>query len=343
MDRWDMMMADGMDEWMSGWCGEMRMMTETSNKSITPEKNSNHNPPIAKSNHATAVFLRFYSNLSYYLTTAMRLNFLFLAAAVLVASSDAWVSPPTASKKALPVLYSTPQSSSSKLYTLDGEEIRGPITPLGNLILVKVKETLTATDGGILLPDEAKERATEGLVLAAGPGKFHPYTGVRITNPIKEGFSVLYGKFDGKEIMYNDDSCQMIRDDDCMLYYEGMSMKLGTVFPVRDYALIELDKKSNNIATKSGVVIASQVMADDSPCEGIVVKVGEGRMASKGQLTLPPVKVGERVKFKDYAGNDVMIEGKAYTLVKTVDILCSLNQDFVDKAIKKAEEVEQSS
>lgn len=317
------------------------MMTETSNKSITPKKNNNNNNhPIAKIRTATHATVVLYLTFNH--TTAMRLNFLFLAAAALVASSDAWVSSPTASKKSLAALYSTPQSS-SKVYTLDGEEIRGPITPLGNLILVKVKETLTATGGGILLPDEAKERATEGLVLAAGPGKIHPYTGVCITNPIKEGYSVLYGKFDGKEIMYNDDSCQMIRDEDCLLYYEGMSMKLGNVFPVRDYALIELDKKPDTMATKSGVVIASQVMADDSPCEGIVVKVGEGRMASTGQLTQSPVKVGERVKFKDYAGNDVMIEGKAYSLVKTVDTLCSLNQDFADKAIKKAEEAEQSS
>ena len=65
---------------------------------------------------------------------------------------------------------------------MDGEEIRGPLTPLGNLVLVKVKETLTATEGGVLLPDQAKERPTEGLVIAAGPGKIHPHTA--ITTPL---------------------------------------------------------------------------------------------------------------------------------------------------------------
>ena len=49
--------------------------------------------------------------------------------------------------------------------------------------------------------------------------------------------------------------------------------------------------------------------------------VGEGRMASEGQLTKSPVSNGDRVKFKDYAGNDVQIEGRAYSLVKMVDIL----------------------
>jgi chaperonin GroES len=209
---------------------------------------------------------------------------------------------------------------------LDGEEIRGPITPLGNFVLVKVKDTLTATDGGILLPDQAKERPTEGLVISSGPGKIHPFTGIRIHNPIKEGVSVVYGKYDGKAIMYNDDSCQMIRDDDCLLFYEGVTMKLGNVTPVRDYVLIALDEDPDTLATSSGVVIANQVMADDVPCEGVVVKLGEGRMASNGELTASPVKVGERVKFKDYAGNDVAIEGKQYSVVKMVDILGSMRE-----------------
>ena len=67
-------------------------------------------------------------------------------------------------------------------------------------------------------------------------------------------------------------------------------------------------------------------MADDVVCEGVVTKVGEGRMASNGELTPPPVEVGDRVKFKDYAGNDVKIDGKAFSLVKMVDILGALKE-----------------
>lgn len=212
-------------------------------------------------------------------------------------------------------------------YTLDGQEIRGPITPLRNFLLVKVKDTLTATEGGILLPDQSKERPTEGLVVAAGPGKIHPFTGVRIRSPIRAGMSVVYGKYDGKAIVYNDDSCQMIRDDDCLLAYEGVTMKLANVVPVRDYVLVALDDDPETLATKSGVVIANQVMANDLPCEGTVVKVGEGRMTSKGVLSTPPVKVGDRVKFKDYAGNEVKIEGDVYMVVKLVDILCTLSEE----------------
>ena len=228
---------------------------------------------------------------------------------------------PSLSKKSTTALKET--------ITLDGQEIRGPIEALGNNIFVRVKDTLTATSGGILLPDQAKERPTEGLVIEAGPGKIHPFTGVRITNPVEVGMSVLYGKFDGRQVEYKGEECQVIRDDDILLYYTGITMKLDTVVPCRDYVLIELDGNPGDDAmqTSSGVVVAAQVMKDNVACEGVVAKVGEGRMASNGNFTPSPVKVGDKVKWKDYGGNEVMIEGKLYSVVKMVDILCTLLTD----------------
>ena len=246
--------------------------------------------------------------------------------ALLPTESQAWIGASPSR-----TLTSTRLSMSTPVITLDGKEIRGPITPMGNTIFVKVKDTLTATSGGILLPDQAKERPTEGLVVASGPGKLHPFTGKRIPNPIPEGVSVLYGKFDGRPVEYKGDECQMIRDDDVLLYYTGVTLKYETATPVRDWVLIALEAKFGDqpLQTKSGVVIAAQVMKDAVPCEGVVAKVGEGRMASEGNLTPSPVKPGDVVKFKDYAGNDVMIEGKPYSVVKMVDILCTINEESV--------------
>lgn len=206
--------------------------------------------------------------------------------------------------------------------TLDGKKIRGPITPLGNFVLVRTKDTLDATDGGILLPDQSKERATEGEVVAAGPGKLHPHTGVRITNPVTKGDSVLFGRFDGHDMNYNDEPVTMIRDDDILLYYKGVRMTMENVIPCRDYVLVELTEQKTE--TSSGIVVAESVMKDYEPCEGVVVKVGEGRMTSKGEFSDAPVKVGDQVKFKDYAGNGVKIEGVEHSLVRMVDILAGL-------------------
>jgi chaperonin GroES len=162
--------------------------------------------------------------------------------------------------------------------------------------------------------------------LAAGPGKLHPHTGVRIVNPVKPGDSVVFGKFDGVQLSYNDDVCQMIRDDDVMLIYEGSSiMSLNNVRPCRDYVLVELDSMGTG-ETTSGIVLAAAVMKDQVPCEGTVMKVGEGRMTSTGDFANPPVAIGDRIKFKDYGGNDVLIGGKPYSVVRMVDILCTIGK-----------------
>jgi chaperonin GroES len=141
------------------------------------------------------------------------------------------------------------------------------------------------------------------------------------------------GQYDGRAIEYNGEECQVIRDDNVLLTYTGVTLRLDNVTPVRDYVLIELDSKGNakggdssSIATSSGIVIAASVLKDNLPCEGRVIKVGEGRMSSSGTLTASPVRVGDAVKFKEYAGNDIIIEGKQYSVVKMVDILCTFTE-----------------
>ena len=49
-------------------------------------------------------------------------------------------------------------------------------------------------------------------------------------------------------------------------------------------------------------------------------------MASNGKLTEPQVKVGDRVKFKDYAGNEVKIEGKFWQVSETIGEIASFER-----------------
>lgn len=133
--------------------------------------------------------------------------------------------------------------------------------------------------------------------------------------------SVLYGKFDGTQMNYDDEQMQMIRDDDVMLYYSGVKMTKENVIPCRDYVLVKLDEQ--NLQTESGIVVAAAVTKDDINCVGVVYKIGEGRLCSTGEFTPSPVSVGDRVKFKDYAGNEIKIDGDEFSIVRMVDILCS--------------------
>lgn len=138
------------------------------------------------------------------------------------------------------------------------------------------------------------------------------------------------GKFEGTPVEYKGEDCQIVRDDSVLLAYTGVTMRLNSVRCVRDYVLVELEQNTNNVVTRSGVVIAAQVMRDEEPCTGRVVLTGPGRATSYGKASPSPVVPGDFVKFKDYAGNDVMIEGKSYSVVKMVDILCTLKTEKGD-------------
>eukprot|EP01035_Chromulina_nebulosa_P010444 gene10444-14029_t len=111
------------------------------------------------------------------------------------------------------------QAKSNKL---DGITIEGNLVPLSNNVLVKVKEIAASTSGGLFIPDNAKERPTEGTVIAAGPGRVHPETGILIAIAVAEGENVIYGKYDGNRTLhYNEVNHQMIKDDDILLKYSG--------------------------------------------------------------------------------------------------------------------------
>lgn len=115
----------------------------------------------------------------------------------------------------------------------------------------------------------------------------------------------------------------MIRDDDILLYYkDSPCITLQNAIPCRDYVLVKIEK--SKLTTSSGIVVAEMALKEYENCEGVVAKIGEGRMCSTGEFSSSPVQVGERVKFKDYAGNEVKIEGEDYALVKMVDILCAI-------------------
>lgn len=136
---------------------------------------------------------------------------------------------------------------------------------------------------------------------------------------VEVGQSVLYGKFDGSKVDYDGAEHTLIRDEDVMLIYEGGKMTLETVTPAWDRMLVKIE--TNDEETTSGIVMAPTSGGSASASEGQVVKVGKGKMASNGELCPMPVAAGEWVKFREYAGSEIRIEGEAYTLVKASDCL----------------------
>jgi len=78
------------------------------------------------------------------------------------------------------------------------------IRPLHDHVLIRRIEEEETIRGGIIIPDAAKEKPQEGLVIAVGSGKMTD-KGQRVTPEVKPGDKVLFGKYSGTEIKIDGD------------------------------------------------------------------------------------------------------------------------------------------
>lgn len=88
------------------------------------------------------------------------------------------------------------------------------IKPLGDRVVVKPQDAEEKTAGGLYIPDTAKEKPQKGTVVAVGPGRFE--NGTKVDMTVKEGDTVLYGKYSGTEITLGDDDVLIVRESDIL-------------------------------------------------------------------------------------------------------------------------------
>lgn len=89
------------------------------------------------------------------------------------------------------------------------------IQPLGDRLILKAVEAKEIKKSGIIIPDTAKEKPQEGLVMAVGKGKTTE-DGKLIPMEVKTGDTVLYGKYSGTEIKINDEEYLIMREEDVL-------------------------------------------------------------------------------------------------------------------------------
>jgi chaperonin GroES len=84
------------------------------------------------------------------------------------------------------------------------------LQPLEDRVLVKPADAEEKTTSGIIIPDTAKEKPQKGTVVAVGKGKKdEPMT-------VKDGDTVLYGKYSGTEITIDGDEYLIMRESDIL-------------------------------------------------------------------------------------------------------------------------------
>ena len=94
------------------------------------------------------------------------------------------------------------------------------IKPLEDRIVVQTLEAEQTTASGLVIPDTAKEKPQEGEVVAVGPGRFNDDGDERVPMDISVGDRVIYSKYGGTEIKYDDQEVLILGARDVLAVVE---------------------------------------------------------------------------------------------------------------------------
>jgi chaperonin GroES len=88
------------------------------------------------------------------------------------------------------------------------------IKPLNDRVVVKAEAAEEKTSSGLYIPDSAKEKPQRGTIVAVGQGRVE--NGTKIDMTVKEGDTVLYGKYAGTEVTIDGEELLIMRESDIL-------------------------------------------------------------------------------------------------------------------------------
>ena len=94
-------------------------------------------------------------------------------------------------------------------------KVKITVKPLADRVVVKPLEESEQMRGGLYIPDTAKEKPSQGEVVAVGPGKVSD-EGKRIELDVQAGDKVLYGKYSGTEVTLDGVEYLILRESDIL-------------------------------------------------------------------------------------------------------------------------------
>lgn len=92
------------------------------------------------------------------------------------------------------------------------------LRPLGDRVVLQYQEADEKTQSGIILPDSAKEKPQEAVVIAVGPGKMED--GKTSAMQVKEGDKVIFSKYSGTEVKLDEEEYIIVEQNDIIAIVE---------------------------------------------------------------------------------------------------------------------------
>lgn len=89
------------------------------------------------------------------------------------------------------------------------------LKPLGDRVIIRVLEQEEKTASGIFLPDTAKEKPSQGEIVAVGPGKVQD-DGKRVALDVKVGDKIIFSKYAGTEVKFEGQNYLIVSERDIL-------------------------------------------------------------------------------------------------------------------------------
>jgi len=192
------------------------------------------------------------------------------------------------------------------------------LKPLGDRVLVKLGVAEEKTVGGILLPSTAQSKPQGGEVVAVGAGR--TIGDKKIEVGVQVGSEVVYSKYAGTEVEFNDSKHLILKEDDIIGILESDDVK--DMKPLNDRVLIKVAEAEDK--TPGGLILTETTK--EKPSIGTVVAVGPGTLDDEGKRQPLSVPAGSTVLYSKYAGSEFKgADGTGYIVLRASDVMAVLS------------------
>mmetsp|Transcript_23696 Transcript_23696/g.71080 ORF Transcript_23696/g.71080 Transcript_23696/m.71080 type:complete len:240 (+) Transcript_23696:161-880(+) len=202
-------------------------------------------------------------------------------------------------------------------WKIDQQELDSPLEPLANYMLVEVDPTSETSGGGIVLTGSAKEPASTGTVVSVGPGRVEGESGVLLPVQCSPGDRVMWGRYSGADVNYNNKGHTLLKDRDVQMFWDG-DLTAATARPIGGNLLIRI---TENTGETAGGLLLGLAAQDKLSLIGEVVQTGPGPLLRDGSRGEMPAAVGDSVRFRDFDVTEVDLDGEDYVLVGAEHIM----------------------
>jgi len=192
------------------------------------------------------------------------------------------------------------------------------LKPLGDRVLIKLKQAEEKTQGGILLPATSQKKPEGGEVVALGDAKTVGKTQIPLSVPL--GANIVYSKWAGTEIEFNGVNHLLVKEDDIVGVLDTDDIK--DLKPLNDRVLIKVAVAEEK--TSGGLLLTES--AKEKPSIGTIIAVGPGAYDEEGKRKPMSVTAGNTVLYSKFAGNEFKSgDGSEYVTLRVSDVLAVLS------------------